>query len=344
MDSWSFISHITNYLARPKLGDQKAPTQWPSEASYVFTNEYKEQQVVGKCRRSAFFRLLLDNYNFSADYNVYQHLVEDINSRKIPTDPYLRWIWKQGELYEEYCVQMAKESGVFIAGQTQVYVPELNLSGKIDLVVINPSTNKYQIVEVKSVYGFGANHVLGTPGERKKGFLGEPRESHLMQIGVYQWWYANVREEFGPALLTYGARDTGRFAEYEVTVEETEIDGVVKNYIYYKGNSPNKTKKKNSGITIEDMGLQYKAIANNVAAGTPPDRDFELRYSDERLEILLERGELSKKDSEQLIKRKQQISEGKTRLVKPVEKGDWQCRLCSYKDVCYNEDNSPRNI
>lgn len=344
MNNWSFISHITNYLARPRLGDQKAPTQWPSEASYSSTNEHNEEAIVGKCRRSAFFRLLLDNYNFSPKYDVYKHLVEDINSRKLPTDTYMRWIWKQGELYEDYCVQMAKESGVFIAGQTAVYVPALNVSGKIDLVVINPITEKYQIVEVKSVYGFGANVVLGTPGQRKKGLLGEPRESHLMQLGIYQWWYANAREEFGPGLLTYGARDTGRFAEYEVTVEEVEVDGVVKNYIFYQGNSPNSTPKVNSGITIEGMGNQYREIAKSVDSGLPPKRDFELLYSEERLNELHERGELSKKDSEQLVKRKQQISEGKTRLVKPVEKGDWQCRLCNYRNVCYNEDKSPREL
>ena len=38
-----------------------------------------------------------------------------------------------------------------------------------------------------------------------------------------------------------------------------------------------------------------------------------------------------------------QIEEGKTRLVKEVVKGDWQCRLCEYSKVCY-EENEPRPL
>lgn len=345
MSDWSFIQHVTDYLARPGLGDQKAPTQWPSEATAIVENEYGEPEVIGKCRRSAYFRLLLDAYSFSPTYEVFKPLVDKLVQEKIEVDPYMRWIWVAGNLYEDYCVNVAKEAGVFISGQTQVYVPEVNLSGKIDLVVINPSTKLFHIVEVKSVYGFNANRVLGTPAERKKGILGTPRESHLMQLGLYQWWYANAREEFGKGLLVYGARDTGRYAEYEVTVEPVENeDGTTTDYIFYQGNSPCKTKKTNSGISIQSILNEYKQIAKSVDSGEIPDRDFDMRYDEEKLQLLFDRGQLSKRDSEQFEKRKAQIAEGKSRVVKQVEKGDWQCNYCSFRNICYNEDSSPREL
>ena len=36
---------------------------------------------------------------------------------------------------------------------------------------------------------------------------------------------------------------------------------------------------------------------------------------------------------------KKQIEEGKSRIVKAVEKGDWQCRFCEYQTHCHEEDD-----
>ena len=336
MSSWSFISHITDYLSRPRLGDQKEPTQWPSEATALSVNQHGEKVVLGKCRRAAFFRLLLDSFAYSEKYNIYQKFVEKLKQETIEVEPYLRWIWSQGELYEEHCLNLAKSAGVYISDQTPVYVSKHNVSGKIDIIVINPSTGKFNIVEIKSVYGYGGNAVLGTPAERKRGLLGKPRESHLMQIGMYQWHFANRRDEFEEGLLVYGSRDTGRTAEYKITVEELENkEGEKRNFIFYQGNHPNITEKVNSGISIENVISNYNYIAKCLDSGEIPERDFEAKYSEEKLQKLYDRGELSKKDSEQFIKRKTQLAEGKSRVVKEVVKGDWQCSYCSYRTVCY---------
>ena len=75
-----------------------------------------------------------------------------------------------------------------------------------------------------------------------------------------------------------------------------------------------------------------------------PERDYELVYSQDRIRELYEAGELNKTDTAQYEKRQKQIEEGKTRLVKEVVKGDWQCRLCEYSKVCYEESNNPREL
>lgn len=330
--TWSFIKHISTYLERPKLSEQKAPTLWPSSATAIVDGE-----ILGKCRRQSYFRFARDSYYFDRKYEHLEPLVDVVEANKLPPNKYLRWIWIQGELYEEYCVNMAKESGVFIAGQTSVYIPGYNISGKIDLIVINPETTKMHIVEVKSVYGFNANSVLGTEAQHKKNLIGTPRDSHLMQLGIYQWWYANNNEEFGSGLLTYGARDTGRYAEYLVTVEKGDDD---LDYIFYQGHTPVTTEKVNSGITIQSILEGYKLVADSVNAETIsiPAADFELSYSQEKIDQLYEQGLLSKTDTTQYEKRKKQLEEGKKRVVKAVEKGDWQCRFCDYKNICNDKE------
>lgn len=721
-ETWSFVSHITDYLARDRFGDGSAPSLWPSEASAEITNEHGEQVVVGRCRRATFFRYLLDNYKFDSKYSFYQPLVEDIRLKSIPPDKYVLWLWKQGELYEEYCVQLAKEAGIFISAQTRVYVPDIKLSGKIDIVVINPETDLFSVIECispdslllqadytlvradslsikkavshtgkattvknyqvkiakqttlyhlhnkvdglqcrltgnhpvqmantkvtrykngprqysvidtywqktkdiaigdyltipkakfsgndtliysdvvhswdykvidnkiysttsrsyqrampneiefnedfawllglylaegstssgtiyfslhedevniaqrirtiveqwglttsigrlkqkdgtyskginvrissrsfaelirriapgtsngrtkqfdyklcppdmvshvlegayagdgciclntvqhglrkistvvpnlaylyfqlaahagwspslklfqqgntlfgsgsiyviswspsayknnsiqlidggdfwaypvtaisteeysgnvynmetsgehsyvvgaiathncKSVYGFGGNAVLGTPADRRKGLLGIPRDSNLIQTALYDW-RTRVWNNFEASRLTYGSRDTGRYAEYLVETRynaETEEDD-----IFYAGIAPNHTSEQQAPYTIQNILSQFTFVQDSLDSGHLPNRDFELEYSEEKIAILYERGELNKADTARFEKRAQQIVDGKSKPIMPVEKGDWHCNLCKFKAVCYNEDKQVREL
>ena len=163
--------------------------------------------------------------------------------------------------------------------------------------------------------------------------MGEPRSSHLMQLGIYQWWYANPDERFGDGLLVYGSRDTGRYGEFLVTVEPNEETG--KTHICYKPNSPIKGSKVVTPITIESIVENYQHIQQSVDTKTIPDRDFDALYSQEKIENLYQQGLLTKTETTQHEKRKAQLAEGKARVVKAVEKGDWQCRFCQYKSICY---------
>ena len=131
------------------------------------------------------------------------------------------------------------------------------------------------------------------------------------------------QEEFGTSLLSYGARDTGRYAEYSIDTSE-DPDGLHR--IKYSGLSPYETDTVVTPITIENILDQYKYIQDCLDSGEVPKRDFQLNYDDEKIEKLYDRGLLNKSDTARFEKRKSQIAEGKTRLVKQVEKGDWQCK------------------
>lgn len=346
---WAFIEHVTDSLGRSRPGDPKPPTLWPSEASAVVEVEGKSH-VAGKCRRATFFRYLLENFSFYDKYKIWKPLVEDIQCNALPTDRYLLWIWRQGELYEEFLVEQAKISGVFMSGQAQVYIPEYNLSGKKDIEVINPQSRKLSIVEAKSVYGFGANTVIGTPGDRRKGQMGTPRDSNLMQIALYHWWSASEDDAYEESRLVYGARDTGRYAEYLVKTE-TQEDGTIN--ILYKPHAPNIGSWVTSEITINAILTEYKNQQLWLDSGVLPGRDFEIIYDETKLAELYSSDEMGKTDREQyekVIARRQENIERQAQGLEPkkelkqIEKGDWHCSLCQYRKICYDNDNNPRTL
>lgn len=346
---WAFIEHVTDSLGAPRAGDPKPPTLWPSEASAVVEIDGKKK-VVGKCRRATFFRYLLENFSFYDKYKIWKPLVEDIQCNALPTDRYLLWIWRQGELYEEFLVEQAKISGVYMGGQIQVFIPQYNLSGKKDIEVINPQTRKRSVVEAKSVYGFGANTVLGTPGDRRKGQLGEPRDANLMQIALYHWWTASEDDAYEESRLVYGSRDTGRYGEYLVKTE-TQEDGTIN--ILWKAHAPNQGPWVTSYITINAILAEYENQQKWLDSGIIPDRDFEIVFDETKLAELYAADEMTKTDREQyekvMARRQENIERQKEGLepkkeLKQIEKGDWHCNLCQYKKICYDNENKPRTL
>ncbi len=724
MSDWAFIRHMTNYMTRGGMGDKKPPTLWPSEASAVITNQYGEEEVVGKCRRASFFRYLLDSYKMDpTQYQNFAALVTELKENQSPPDPYMIWIWRAGELYEEHCIGLAKASGVYVDAQTPIYIKDFNVSGKIDVIVINPETGKYSAVECitpntlindrdrglveadkcvvgdtildqngipvqikrvfnrtvrntpvykfkskidgldctfseehpiwtsniqirrskgpkrqrqyivtnpqwkkakdvkegdyiavpvpklgdgiktldlgmyisdtattvrpytlereqhnahkipryvetdldffrflglytaegcasgsnltisfqsskeqhlidfcksyvkrifgipasernhgkldcrsvtfsstiladvmrnlaghlaqnkkfilplaemskeqvsafvdawmegdgcdtdrskrgytaspnlaqhvfqcliglgfepnlkkykqhhtsfgsgngiwrvqytptrdlklntmkspvldglkyykvrnvvvdiysgplinfevtgsntflaggivthncKSVYGHNSDRVMGSAYERRQGNMGTPRDSNLMQIALYQWWFATKDPQFESGRLVYGARDTGRFAEYKIeTTPYGEVDPTTnQSHVSYAGIAPNRTSTATSPITIESILAQYKLVSDSLAGGNIPPRDFELQYSDEKIEKMFHREQLGKVDAERVSKRLKQIEEGKTKLNKQLEKGDFNCGWCQFKSVCYDKEGAPREL
>lgn len=354
--SWSIFSHYLNGLRRPSLGDPKPPTLWPSEATALVADG-DEVKVVGKCRRQVFFRYFLSCHAFSKEYfspdtDPTAH-AEFLKSYSSQSDDYMLFIWAQGELYEKYIIELAKSFGIFCHEQVPIYIKEYAVSGKIDLVVSNPETNKLVITEIKSVYGFNADQVLGKESARRKGELGEPRDSNLMQIALYHWWSAAHDPAFEYSRLLYGSRDTGRFAEYLIKTEEVQIDGKSIIEIWYKPFFPNEGEWVKSPITITSILECYDYISHSVWTNTLPPADFKMKYSREDIDKLYKKGALSKTDSTQYEKVLQREAENITRVEegkKPLaeirlpEKGDYQCRYCSFSRICFDKNGDKREI
>ena len=348
---WSLNRHILEALSQPRPGDSKPPTQWPSSGSAVVVEDGKER-VLGKCRRENLFRLLIDEDKFHPEkYSTLKDLIKHLKDHEIPVRPEMRFIWAQGELYEDYVIKQAKKTGVFVHEQVQVYAHDWRLSGRIDIVVIDPTTGKLSIIEVKSVYGFGADVVMG-----KKNSIsdvpGKPRDSNLIQTALYDWWVASQnREQYGPSRLQYGARDTGRFAEYLVqTLKNEETDEVE---IWYAQIEPRKLAWVKSPITITSVLAQYDYTEEYLRKQEVPPRDFDLAYSKEKIHESYEAGRLNKtqtKQYEKVLAREAENAEREAQGLKAKvdinlpHVGDFQCGYCKFRNTCYDTKGTPREL
>lgn len=330
---WSLMQYLSKSLDRKQIGDQKAPTLWPSSATAIRKNKYQENEIVGACRRATFFTYLTLLSEFDPKYK--SELTERTSwCRAQPLPPEKLWIFKMGSAYERAVVDLAKESQIYVAEEVAVYQPTLNISGRIDLIIKNPENKKLQAVEIKSTTNFGGKDIFKSKRQLSKGNKPTPKWSNLMQIGFYQWWYAERRPDlFDNSLLIYGARDTGLSAEFEVWTEGKE------KMIWYQPKYPAVTEPVDSGISIKSIGTQYKYILECIAEMKIPERDYSISYSDEKLALLYSRDELTKSETTQYEKWKDRKENG-GRQVQRVKKGDWRCRYCEYQPICYGAENT----
>lgn len=343
-ETWSFIESHLRKLREPALGSPKQPTYWPSEASAIATNEYGEDEVLGACRRSTFFRYASSCHAYEPEKYVW--LDELIRLKKdlyVPESDYMRFIWEMGSMFETYVINAAKTSKVFEQEQVPIYSREHNISGKIDLIVRDPFTDMLTPVEIKSVYGMGASKTIGTASMFSNGAMGTPKDSNLMQIALYDWLYCSShRDLFEYSRLLYGGRDTGSFGEYRVASILNRNTNEIE--IFYKGIYPIEAETMKARFTVSSILNQFIYITDHLEnLKTVPPKDFQAEYSPEKIQQLYERNLLSKTDKEQhekhIAREKEReaaaISGEKQRpTIKPVIKGDWQCNYCSNKRLC----------
>lgn len=338
-NDWIFLDHIEKSLQKDRYGDKKHPYLWPSEASAVVTNKYGEDEVIGACRRKTFFRYLTDAFEFyETGYEHWQPLIEEISRWKTKPDNYMVWIWMMGRIYEQFLVQEAMKAGVFINREVTVFIKPHWVSGRIDLIVINPLTGKRSIIEVKSVYGYGADVVRGK-FLKTKTIAGKPRDSAMMQLALYDYWVAQRDPTFEKSQLSYGDRGTGKKAAFYVW---TESDGE-QSKIYWQQKLPKEFDVVTAPMTVENILSQYDFVRDSVKSNVIPERDFDLQYPQERIAQLYERGELTESDTERFEKHKAYL-EGKRRKINPVQMSDWQCTTCDFARVCYDKNNKPRSL
>lgn len=302
---FSFVTTMAEQLTRPKAGDTKPPTLWPSESFAVIIEENKEK-VIGKCRRSIFLRYVSDAYHFytidtsfpKEEYLKYKSLVETVKKETGPTDRYMLWIWAAGVQAENYLIDQAKNAGIYVAEQVPVYIKDYNISGKEDIEIINRITNKLSIVEIKSIYGYGADMILGTKTQQRNGITGTPKDNNLMQIALYHWWHASADPAYEESRLAYIARDTGVYGEFLVrTAEEENIT-----YIEYKNIVPSVGKWIRVPYTIDNILCGFSYINHCVKNAIVPRRDFQSAWTQTQIAEAYIADTLTKSDKEQYEK------------------------------------------
>jgi hypothetical protein len=208
-----------------------------------------------------------------------------------------------GKNVERFEVEQYKEMGIWRGNNVKFFYPKYNISGEADCIVWDEKAKALHGVELKSGYDYKfRSQVLGTPTRP-----GKPKFEHLLQTMIYVDYF-----KF-PFTIVYIDRGNAARGQYEITLNS---DG-----------TPNiNNKKLSNGISIPRAMSRFKELSDLLNDGTVPKRDFQLKYSKEKLDMLNESNRLNKKNSEEFEKNND------------VDVGDWQCSYCDYKDYCWNGD------
>jgi hypothetical protein len=224
---------------------------------------------------------------------------------------------------------------------------EIMLSGEVDAIlrwsemktgsdgvprmVIDPT--KAIGIEVKSKWGYGAKMVMN--GNKTSTYEhGYPQIEHLMQTALYlhmrKTWEEFHDVEIPYFVICYISRDNGLHKSFRVELSDGYDGRIVVKDMQGNELKPRIEKSLEWGVTARPMELtidmmreRYYQQLENLKKDTPPAREFDLRYADDKAEHLFNMGELSKTKYNE---------HGKKPLA---EIGDWNCSYCDWKGVCY---------
>lgn len=265
---------------------------WPSDSSAVVTRE-GFKKVEGACHRNIFYRMKQ----------------EEVTN---PTTLYNEWVWELGKTIEQRHIDRTKIAGLYKGSNVKFWLPELEMSGEIDLIVRMPDNPKEMIFcELKTSYGYNA----------EKEFIGNskhkpyPKLEHIMQLSCYLYAFRDNDDVKGGKIL-YFLRDNTKRRQFDIHLIPENGDYI----IYVDG-------ERCEYFTFNDIKKRFEEYHRLFKSNTLPDRDYSLIYSEDELEVAYKIGEVTEKAYKELKE--------KPKMERP---GDWRCRFCNYKNKCYSDN------
>ena len=194
-------------------------------------------------------------------------------------------------------------------------------------------TTKAIGIEVKTKYGFfGKGQIMGNKESIYAN--GYPQIEHLMQTALYLASRKRFEEkhdvEIPYFVICYILRDNGIHKSFRVELEDGYDGRVIVKDMEGNELKPKMEKAMEWNVTPQQMELtidmmreRYQIQLDNLNTDTPPPREYDLRYSDEKAQRLFDNGDLSKTKKANHEK-------------KPLDDiGDWNCSYCDWKGICY---------
>jgi hypothetical protein len=309
----------------------------PTGASAIMKNERGEDKLVGKCLRQVWYS-------------------KKRVPRTNPPNDNSQFIFMMGHMAEHGLHEAWGKAGVLLEANSKIRKniaknpetdDEIMLSGEVDAIlrwsefqtgsdgvprmVIDPK--KAIGIEVKSKWGYGAKMVMN--GNKTSTYEhGYPQIEHLMQTALYlhmrKTWEEFHDVEIPYFVICYISRDNGLHKSFRVELSDGYDGRIVVKDMQGNELKPRIEKSLEWGVTARPMELtidmmrkRYYEQLENLKKDTPPAREFDLRYADDKAEHLFNMGELSKTKYNE---------HGKKPLA---EIGDWNCSYCDWKGVCY---------
>jgi len=304
---FSFDELFTSQLIKNISIGQKAPTLYPSSASIVLNlDSIPGGKVIGGCNRGEFYR------------------IKGLKATNPPGKSTMMAA-AMGNAIEDIVRAQVLKDGTFVEAQTPIYINDLKVSGRLDLLC---ERNGYiYIVEVKSFAKYWAHKEIcgyyeGT-GENRKFYLPNPKMNHLFQVALYTYV---LRDKAIGAKLYYVARDDAATQEFNVICVPCQEDGKTVHRIELSASNREPAILKS--FTIEGILERFRLLSDAVESDTLPEREYYLKYPIELIEPLHKHGYIKKTDYSKWKKSKNK---------KKHELGDWECSYCNYKDLCWGK-------
>jgi len=305
---------------------RRLPTFYPSSASVKLA----DGSVEGGC--------------WTADY----YRIKGVK----PTNPpefYISMIHRLGKAVENTIVEAAMQAGIYESNAVKFYDPKINVSGELDITCRYRKNQeiRYFGVEVKSVYGQGAVETISGRSRAWRGqaaFRPRPKLSNLLQTMVYLHQFSKEKgDQFyleGFKLL-YVPRDKpndGR--EYTVfLVTKADLSGelldtygpeMVEGEHYAFVSTPDHPDYVETSFSLENMYRRWTEEKGYIDRDEMPPRPFKKFYSDEEVEALYQKGDISDSAYEDWKKKK-------------ARPGHYLCQsYCEFRDFCYSKQGTPR--
>ena len=219
-----------------------------------------------------------------------------------------------GDAIHEHEIARMAAARILVASEFPIVVREHNISGRGDALIINPfsksTPTELMGAEIKTV---GGNWGVITGG---RGSLPKPKPGHLLQTAIYLDW-GRKKHGIRAWKLLYFSRIDGKSAEYTVTLTdkgEISVDGELTN------------------IFVDKIYERFRQLTRYLNSSELPPRDYDLVYDKTKLLKMTERQQLTKKEIAMV------------NSDKPIFKGDWNCKYCDYKTLCYPDIEGESNV
>ena len=277
----------------------------------------KDGTILGSCAREQYYRW----FKCKRDSSI---------------EPESSMIFKVGDSLHELAVSLirslSRTSNLRVLSQEQrIWNPSYLISGRSDCVLLDEITNEIYGCEIKTV-GDGAIYVMDN----------KPKIEHIMQSFIYLDSYTKNAKLNGTKppkawILLYMARSENwklqkyphgsslkYMWQYTITLDD-------------QGNCHVKDQNQNSidvnGLNIDMIYDRYDEVLTSIRNKKLPDRDFTYQYDETTLTALSKAGKLNKAQTGTVDK---WLADGAPTGELDVDKGDYQCRYCSYRNTCYS--------
>lgn len=224
-----------------------------------------------------------------------------------------------------------------IAAEHSFHIPHINLSGRSDFVAYDHSNKEFIGIEVKSVGEYKASKAIESPVPEhvlQSLIYLDYYSSNFPTLGIKKWYilYISRTENYSIKAKKHGS-PIAMLWDYHISTDPN--DGAA---IIYTARGVEKWKD----YTVQNIYSRFQQLNQHISTDTLPDRDYTIRYSDEAIVELYQRGLLTRKMDKEKVEKwlKKGAPEGKLK----VEIADQECIYCAYKATCWPNEFPVENI